>query len=205
MKIKELSEMTGLTKRTIRFYEDAGLIHPEKSNRNGRDFREYSQRDAELLKEVQILRKARFTIDEIRSMQSGTQPVREIFPEYYRRLQQEKRELDQLMPVLAVISERSIDTSAELAAQISDITAGMSLPYYDVHPHFRYLDELEKKLGRKDTEKKRRKTEWEQTAAMTQASTLVQCQTKPGVRDGSVSGMSALLTMRMLDDEKTKE
>ena len=34
MKIKELSEITGLTKRTIRFYEDAGLIHPEKSNRN---------------------------------------------------------------------------------------------------------------------------------------------------------------------------
>lgn len=205
MKIKELSEMTGLTKRTIRFYEDAGLIHPEKSKRNGRDFREYSLRDAELLKEVLILRKARFTIDEIRGMQSGAQPVHEIFPEYYRRLQQEKRELDQLMPVLAVISERSIDTAAELAAQISDITAEMSLPYYDVHPHFRYLDELEEKLGRKDSEKKRRKTEWEQTAAMTQASTLVQCHTKPGVRDGSVPGMSALLTMRMLDDEKSKD
>ena len=66
MKIKELSEITGLTKRTIRFYEDAGLIHPEKSNRNGRDFREYSQQDAELLREVIVLRKARFTIDEIR-------------------------------------------------------------------------------------------------------------------------------------------
>lgn len=202
MKIKELSEITGLTKRTIRFYEDAGLIHPEKSNRNGRDFREYSQQDAELLREVIVLRKARFTIDEIRGMQSGAQPVHEIFPEYYQRMQLEKRELNRLMPVLAVISERSIDTAAELAAQISDITAELSLPYYDVHPHFRYIDELEEKLGRKDADKKRRKADWQQTVAMTQASTLVQCHTKPGVRDGSMPGASVLMTMRMLDDEK---
>ena len=74
-----------------------------------------------------------------------------------------------------------------------------------MHPHFRYIDELEEKLGRKDADKKRRKADWQQTVAMTQASTLVQCHTKPGVRDGSMPGASVLMTMRMLDDEKKQK
>ena len=38
MKIKAVSEKTGLTKKTIRFYEKEGLIHPEKTYYNGRAY-----------------------------------------------------------------------------------------------------------------------------------------------------------------------
>ena len=40
MKIKEVSEKTGLTKKTIRFYEEEGLIQPEKTYYNGRTYRD---------------------------------------------------------------------------------------------------------------------------------------------------------------------
>ena len=36
MKIKEVSERTGLTKKTIRYYEAEGLLSPEKQWQNGR-------------------------------------------------------------------------------------------------------------------------------------------------------------------------
>ena len=38
MKIKEVSQLTGLSKKTIRFYEEEGLIQPEKTYYNGRAY-----------------------------------------------------------------------------------------------------------------------------------------------------------------------
>lgn len=39
MKLKEVCEKTGLTQKTIRFYEERGLIAPSHSTKNGRSYR----------------------------------------------------------------------------------------------------------------------------------------------------------------------
>lgn len=59
MKIKEVSQLTGLSKKTIRFYEEEGLITPEKTYQNGRAYRCYTQTDIQTLDEVALLRRAR--------------------------------------------------------------------------------------------------------------------------------------------------
>ena len=48
MKLKEVCEATGLTRKTIRLYEEKGLLVPQKEARNGREYREYSQEDVEV-------------------------------------------------------------------------------------------------------------------------------------------------------------
>ncbi len=48
MKIKEAARATGLTEKTIRYYENRGLVIPAATELNGRSFRDYSPHDVEL-------------------------------------------------------------------------------------------------------------------------------------------------------------
>ena len=201
MKIKEVSAITGLTRKTIRFYEDSGLIQPQKNRMNGRDFREYSEQDLQRLGSIAVLRKAHFTIDEIRQMQNNPQAVQEIFAAYYARVKTEKQELDRLVCVLDSIADRRFASETELVQEITEVTEAMQLPRSDIHPRFRYLDELEEKMSPKVKKRKKKNRDLEKTAALTQVSSMVQCHTKPGVRDGSMSGTSVIMAMRMMDDE----
>ena len=56
MKLKEVCESTGLSRKTIRLYEEKGLLVPQMERRNGRDYREYTQADVDALREIATLR-----------------------------------------------------------------------------------------------------------------------------------------------------
>jgi len=69
MKIKEVIEKTGLTDRAIRLYIDEGLALPSiAESYSGRKRVEFSDGDVESLKNIALLRKAGFSIAEIKSM-----------------------------------------------------------------------------------------------------------------------------------------
>ena len=78
MKLKEVCERTGLTKRTIRFYEEKELLSPQKTYKNGREYRDYSEDDVARLKDIATLRRARFTIQEIKQMEMKEEAKRQI-------------------------------------------------------------------------------------------------------------------------------
>ncbi|MDE6142002.1 MAG: MerR family transcriptional regulator, partial [Bacilli bacterium] len=54
MFINEVCHAVGLTKKSIRFYEENGLLTPKRDNSN--DYRIYSQSDIEKLKKIKFLR-----------------------------------------------------------------------------------------------------------------------------------------------------
>lgn len=201
MKIKEVSSITGLTQKTIRFYEEAGLIAPATETCNGRVFRTYSEGDVADLNEIAVLRKARFSIEEIRQMQEGSEELGKTFSVYYQRMQQEKLELEKLVAVLDSVSNHNFTSKSELVQEIKGATAELSLPRADVHPSFRYIDIMEEKLNRKGRGRKKKKAK-KQDLALNCGASAMMYHTKPGVRDGSSSGTSVLLTMRMLDDDE---
>lgn len=58
----EIQKETGLTRKAIEYYEDKGLINPQKSE-NG--YRDYSTKDLEILKKVSIFRKLGMSISDI--------------------------------------------------------------------------------------------------------------------------------------------
>lgn len=58
----EIQKETGLTRKAIEYYEDRGLIHPQKSE-NG--YRDYNIKDLEILKKVSIFRKLGMSISDI--------------------------------------------------------------------------------------------------------------------------------------------
>lgn len=143
MTLKELCEKSGLSKKTIRFYEEKGLIAPKTEYRNGRNYRDYTPQELALLIQIATLRKAWFTIDEIRRMQEDPAAIREIFPQYHLWLRQQKQDIDNLLLAAEQVDPASLSDIGSLAEALSAAAAPMPLPENDLRPRFRYLDELE--------------------------------------------------------------
>ena len=67
MKISQVEELVGITKKNIRFYEDEGLLSPERDPENG--YREYSLMDVDELMKIKFLRKLSVPLEDIRKVQ----------------------------------------------------------------------------------------------------------------------------------------
>lgn len=161
MKLKEVCEATGLSRKTIRLYEEKGLLVPQKERRNGRDYRDYTEADVAQLLVIASLRKAWFTMEEIRRMQEDPAAIREIFPQYRQWLLAQKSQLDGLIAATEQIQPDCIASVAELSAQMESETCKLPLPLTDVNPHFKYLDEIEEaqnRMKRIDSTETRKKT-----------------------------------------------
>lgn len=146
MKIKDVSQITGLSKKTIRFYEEEGLIDPEKTYQNGRAYRTYTQAHIQTLNDVALLRRARFSVEEIKTILSTPEEIPALFESYRQRLRTEKDALVQVLSVVDEIAAEELTSKEALMEQITPSAQELTLPATDVHPHFRYLDVLEANL-----------------------------------------------------------
>jgi DNA-binding transcriptional MerR regulator len=63
MQIKELASRTGISAKTIRFYEERGVIPPSRRLPNG--YRDYGEKDVDRLKLVAGARRLDFSLDDI--------------------------------------------------------------------------------------------------------------------------------------------
>lgn len=68
MKINEVEQIVGITKKNIRFYEQEGLIAPARNSSNG--YRDYCLEDVDILRKIKLLRKLGIPIEDIRNLQS---------------------------------------------------------------------------------------------------------------------------------------
>ena len=66
MTIKEIEQITGLTRSNIRFYEKEKLISPVRNASNG--YREYSEEDIKTIKKVAYLRTFGISVEDIRRL-----------------------------------------------------------------------------------------------------------------------------------------
>ena len=144
MKLKEVCESTGLSRKTIRLYEEKGLLVPQKERKNGRDYREYTQEDVEMLREIATLRRAWFTMDEIARMQQDPDAIEEIFPQYLQWLEQQKVTLESLLNAARAVDPAKVKSVSELSKQMKEADQ-MPLPAADIEPKFQYLDALEQR------------------------------------------------------------
>lgn len=68
MTIKEMEQRCGMSRANIRFYEQEGLLTPQRQS-NG--YREYSEDDLRQLQRILLLRTLGLGLDEIRALQKG--------------------------------------------------------------------------------------------------------------------------------------
>lgn len=74
MQIGEVAERTGLSLRTIRYYEEVGLVEPSARTPGG--FRLYTEPDVDRLNLIKRMKPLGFQLDEMRELMAVLDPPR---------------------------------------------------------------------------------------------------------------------------------
>ncbi len=128
MTIKDMENILGIPRATIRFYEKERLISPKREE-NG--YRDYSQEDLEKVKKIVILRKVGLPVSDIADIFDGAKTLPEALDENMQNL---KKQLEELQGAIN-LSEKMKETSPDIVS-------------LDADKYLNYIEE-EEKLGHK--------------------------------------------------------
>ena len=133
MKMKEICEKTGLTDRTVRYYIEEALISPfYTENYIGRKSFDFSEQDAERLKDIATLRAFGFTVEEIKHLLDGVVECRQIVETVKKRteesLDQNKRRLSVLASLDSLDSGDINVLAQKLSVSVTDVKSEKTAP-----------------------------------------------------------------------------
>ena len=107
MKIYQVEELVGITKKNIRFYEDQKLLCPKRNPQN--DYREYSLEDVRQLEKIKLLRKLSVPIEEIRLIESGKLSLTQSMNRQIERIEKEEQSAQVMKDLCARLRDETTD------------------------------------------------------------------------------------------------
>ncbi|MEQ2457407.1 MerR family transcriptional regulator [Flavonifractor hominis] len=110
MKINEVEQLVGITKRNIRFYEKEGLLSPVRNADNG--YRDYGEEDVQTLRKIKLLRKLDVPLEEIRKMQRGTLTLTDGVRRHIIQLEREQENLSTMRSLCQRLAEADVPLAA---------------------------------------------------------------------------------------------
>ncbi|MGN1266453.1 MAG: MerR family transcriptional regulator [Dorea sp.] len=125
MRINQVEELVGISKKNIRFYEEKGLLSPKRTVENG--YRDYSDEDVKILLKVKLLRQLSIPIEEILKLQKGYLTLDDCMRRHIILMNRE---------------EENIRQNKVVCAQIE--TSGDNLSTIDTQKYFSLMSEMEK-------------------------------------------------------------
>lgn len=132
MKIKEVIEQTGLTDRAIRLYIEDGLVFPKtEESYNGRKNIDFSESDTGRLKNIAVMRKAGFSIADIKEMFDDTASVTKIVSRF---IEDTENGIDRQRKVVNALKSVTLDENAgveAVCAALSEKVQDEKLPKED--------------------------------------------------------------------------
>ncbi len=124
LQIGEVAERTGVTQRTLRFYEEKGLLRPPSRMDGG--FRLYSEDDVTRVEQIRRLQDLLgVTLAEIKDMVDAQEVLRELKAQYRPEadVAEKRRQLDKAVEVTnrqyAIVSQKA-EQLKELKLQIEE-------------------------------------------------------------------------------------
>ena len=111
MKIKQVEQQVGISRKNIRFYEDQGLLSPGRSE-NG--YRDYDESDVLRLKQIKFLRKLGVPIQQIQSLLTGSASLSDCLQRHLSELSQAESDLREAQ----LITQRAIEQCASSLDQL---------------------------------------------------------------------------------------
>ncbi|MEM5473643.1 Cu(I)-responsive transcriptional regulator [Hoeflea sp. AS60] len=129
MNIGEASDATGLPAKTIRYYEDIGLIKPARA---GNGYRDYGGKDVHRLAFIQRSRSLGFSIDECRSLLSlyedkdrASSDVKALAVDKIREIDRKLKELKSLRSTLKTLADDCHGDNRPDCPIINEISRGV--------------------------------------------------------------------------------
>lgn len=106
MKIKDVEIKVGITKANIRYYEKEGLISPRRNDEN--NYRDYSEKDVELLERIKVLRMLGIPIADIKLLNEGSVAFGEVLSRRLGTLRDEEKNLESVKRVCENLLQNSL-------------------------------------------------------------------------------------------------
>ena len=110
-RIGEMAKEFGVTLRTLRFYEDKGLLHPRREG----SARLYTRRDRARLKLILLGRKVGFSLRDVKQMIDLYDPNGSNAKQYKLTLEKSEKQLARLQKQRALIDEAIDELSGTMA------------------------------------------------------------------------------------------
>ena len=133
MKIKQVITETGLTDRAIRLYIENDLVKPEcDENYNGRKSIEFSKTDVENLKNIALLRKADFSIQEIKDLQMGGKTAQNTIKEYINRTNEKIQFSSEIIEKIGTLADEENITIEIICEKLSSNLENEQVPVEDM-------------------------------------------------------------------------
>ncbi len=107
MKIYQVEELVGITKKNIRFYEEQKLLCPKRNPEN--DYREYTLEDVRQLEKIKLLRKLSVPIEEIRLLENGRLSLSQSMNQQIERIEKEKQSAEVMKELCAKLKDETTD------------------------------------------------------------------------------------------------
>ena len=117
MRINEVEALTGIPKKSIRYYEAEGLLRPARDSSNG--YRRYTAEDMAVLQRIKLFRKLDTPVDEIRRVFVGELTDRAALERQQIALTHQSKEVEQRrilceQLILSISENGSLDTDSAL-------------------------------------------------------------------------------------------
>mgnify|MGYP000822189569 CR=1 FL=1 len=109
MKIKQVEELVGITRKNIRFYEEQGLLNVERAE-NG--YREYHTADIARLQEIKLFRKMDISIEEMRALFEKRKSLQVCLEQHLGELERRREGLVKMQEMCQrlIAEHQSLDT-----------------------------------------------------------------------------------------------
>lgn len=133
MKIKQVIAETGLTDRAIRLYIENDLVKPEcDENYNGRKSIDFSETDVANLKNIALLRKADFSIQEIKALQMGGETAQQTVKDYIKRTNEKIQFNTEIIEKIGTLADEENITVEIICERLSTNLAHEQVPVEDM-------------------------------------------------------------------------
>lgn len=172
--IQKLSQLAGVTSRTLRHYDAIGLLEPKRINASG--YRIYGEAEVDRLQQILFFRRLSFSLGEIKeAIHNPTFDAEKALLQHKQALLQRKTEIDGL---LHTIEQTLADKRGETEMTDRDKFEAFKKSLLDENDK-KYGEETRKKYGKDTMEKANKKfagmseekfTEMQDYAAQIQAS-----------------------------------
>ncbi|HEC2146417.1 TPA: MerR family transcriptional regulator [Staphylococcus delphini] len=96
--IKVVSELTGLSTRSLRYYDEIGLLHPSNSSEAG--YRLYSEKDIEQLQQIMIYKNMQLPLEQIKAVLEETTCIEDTLNRHLHYLEQQQQQIDKQIKLI---------------------------------------------------------------------------------------------------------
>lgn len=115
MKINQVEQTVGITKKNIRFYEQEGLLKP---SRIANGYRDYSPEDLDILCKIKLLRKLDIPIEEIKHLQAGDLTLQDCLHRHLIALKRRQSNLEATIAFCRKLLDNGSDLKSMDAEQL---------------------------------------------------------------------------------------